>query len=141
MLHCFPIKQQQSTSVKIVDGVDMTKEEAEKEFPIGSLVKVINNMGQEWLEIGLEAKVIGYDQWYWDGKVYLNVKWITRTTYEEKGWSPWRFAPLSSGTGASVPTEQVCPRCNGRLAEKKVNASLFSDEVTTVKKCERCGWC
>lgn len=34
-----------------------------------------------------------------------------------------------------------CPRCGGELVEKKANASLFSNETTTVKKCKGCGWC
>ena len=122
----------------------MTKEEVAKRFPIGSKARVVETFfyGHVEIEAGHIVTVVDVDDRDFYVEPYLVVE--SDKLPGMGGWFHSRFEPIEAvriGTGASVPTEQVCPRCGGRLAEKKVNASLFSDEVTTVKKCERCGWC
>ena len=40
-----------------------------------------------------------------------------------------------------ISQNSFCPRCGGELTEKTAGASLFSNEVTIIQKCKKCGWC
>jgi hypothetical protein len=120
-----------------VGGVKMTKDEVIKKFPVGSIVKVINNKKYEHIcSLMDEVEVIRHSEDFGNGTLLI-VKILK--TNEETEMYYWRFENLDyTGDTTIIKNHISCPRCNGEL---KDHMSFGLGEM--IKKCFNpdCGWC
>ena len=122
--------------------INMTKEEVEKKFPVGTRVKVIDPWnGHEYLkgEMGTVSKIYTFDH-----GTFLGVDWDKASIKPMVGDAsfPWRFEPIGTTTTKVMGTagSSVCPRCNGALIKKEAEEP-FTGKKYMIDKCSSCGWC
>jgi hypothetical protein len=129
-----------------VGGADMTtnmtKEEVEKKFPVGTRVKVISPWDHKQHlqgEIGTISEIRTFNH-----GSFLCVDWDKVGIEAEVGDEhfPWRFEPIGATTTKVMGTagSSVCPRCNGALFKKEAEEP-FTGKKYMIDKCSSCGWC